>query len=220
MTIPKNSSGKGSTCVFLIKGFHVWLFQFFDLTGVIHWLSVFPNCISIENMVNCTDNFTFKLKQTSDMNKKTFTLIIFLYLAFFQMSKTMGIERTKEDSKKNYLSIYFGIFEWNLNYEGNILQFQKSYSNIRCGFGYWGLIEEAGNYLNPSFVHVIGKKNSHLEVDIGVKIFVIKSSNFAKPSNMPDLFLGYRFEKPDGKFLFRAGINYPTVLNLGFGYKF
>lgn len=134
----------------------------------------------------------------------------------------MGTEPPKDDIKKNYLNIYFGIFEWNLNYERNILQFPKSYSNIRFGFDSYGLLEESGYFFSPSFVHVIGKRNSHFEVDMGIKIFVIESANFAKPSNtiMPDLFLGYRFEKPNGKFVFRTGINFPAAVNLGIGFKF
>jgi hypothetical protein len=37
---------------------------------------------------------------------------------------------------------------------------------------------------------------------------------------IPDIFAGYRYEKPSGSFIFRAGNNYPTLINVGLGCKF
>jgi hypothetical protein len=79
-----------------------------------------------------------------------------------------------------------------------------------------------GFYLNPALVHMIGSRNSHLELDLGFKYIV----NYKNPDNhlslylIPDVFAGYRYDKPDGDFIFRIGINYPTIINIGVGIKF
>lgn len=59
----------------------------------------------------------------------------------------------------------------NLNYERNILQLPKSYTNIRLGIGRANFSEfrTLAFYLNPSLVHLIGKRNSHLELNLGFK---------------------------------------------------
>jgi hypothetical protein len=124
--------------------------------------------------------------------------------------------------RHNSLSIYAGLFdEFNINYERNIFQRPQSYTNIRLGFGNASFITAGdGLYINPSLVHLIGKKNSHLELDIGIKYIV----NYPDPKPslvlVPDLFAGYRFEKPSGGIILRIGLNYPTIINLGIGIKF
>lgn len=75
-------------------------------------------------------------------------------------------------------------------------------------------------YLNPAVVHLIGRKNSHIELNMGFKYSLGKTPDTIRKVLVPDLFAGYRFEKPDGRFIFRTGFNYPTLINIGIGYKF
>jgi len=87
-----------------------------------------------------------------------------------------------------------------------------------------GMFVDAGEgyYVNPSVVNVFGAGNSHLEIDVGLKIMVtnsIDNPSFSE-SVIPDLFMGYRYEKPSGDFVFRVGNNYPTFINIGIGCKF
>ncbi|MCX6302429.1 MAG: hypothetical protein NTW82_09615 [Bacteroidia bacterium] len=129
--------------------------------------------------------------------------------------------------KRNYIGAYVGIFEWNLNYERNIFQRPRSYTNLRFGFGLWKdeptKYGYGGNYLNASLVHLIGKRTAHFELILGIKYFITGRdevmNTFGYPY-LPDLYFGYRHEKPDGKLVLRFGINIPTLVNLGIGYKF
>jgi hypothetical protein len=61
-----------------------------------------------------------------------------------------------------------------------------------------------------------------MEIDVGIKYMLtnsISDPNFSD-TFIPDIFVGYRYEQPSGGFIFRIGFSYPTVINLGIGYKF
>jgi len=126
--------------------------------------------------------------------------------------------------KKNSINFYTGTvyMDVNLNYERNILQFSNSYSNIRLGIGRADFREfrVLAYYLNPAIVHLIGRRNSHLELNLGFKYPISQLPKTINRIFVPDLFVGYRYEKPDGWFIFRMGINYPSIFDLGFGFKF
>ena len=113
--------------------------------------------------------------------------------------------------------MYISLCEYNINYERNIMQRPKSYTNLRMGFGLPVLNFFNGYYLNPSLVHLIGKKNKHFELNLGFKYIVEKDSS---NSFLPDIYAGYRYEKPSGGIIFRAGVNLFTLFNIGIGFKF
>ena len=124
---------------------------------------------------------------------------------------------------RNSINVYVGVFEYNINYERNILQKSNSNSNLRLGFGHGAFLNAGeGKYINPAFVHLIGKKNSFFEINAGLKCMITNS--IAEPKFfeefVPDIFLGYRFEKPEKGVTFRAGFSFSTAINIGFGYKF
>lgn len=117
----------------------------------------------------------------------------------------------------NAFGYYIGLIEYNINYERRIIQLQKSYTNIRVGFGYWTDLQEEGNYYNAALAHILGKNKSHLEFNLGVKYLIARVSE----SNMffPDIYAGYRFEKQDDRFDFRAGFANRSFINIGIGFK-
>jgi hypothetical protein len=123
--------------------------------------------------------------------------------------------------RRNSLNVSFAPFEkYNLNYERNIRQGQQSYTNISIGFGSGAFLNYGdGFYLNSSLVHLTGKRNSHLELNLGFK-YIVSPRRKLSLNLVPDLFAGYRFEKPDGLFIFRIGLYYPNYLNCGIGFKF
>jgi len=61
-----------------------------------------------------------------------------------------------------------------------------------------------------------GKKNSHMEIAIG---YVSFSDSGFYDSNL-GFELGYRFQKPGEKFLFRIGSGMPTILFVSIGISF
>ncbi len=124
---------------------------------------------------------------------------------------------------KNSINTYVGIFEINFNYERNVLQMERGLGHLRLGVGQARFVQAGeGKYINMSYVHVVGKKESHLEADIGFKYMLTNSIDDPKFSEefIPDLFIGYRFQNQPRGIILRAGINYPTIINLGIGLAF
>lgn len=128
-----------------------------------------------------------------------------------------------KSEKSNVIGFYVGIVEVNLHYERSIFQRSNSSGKLRIGTGYAGFLNAGeGNYFNAAFVQLFGAQNSHVELDAGVKYLLTNSIQDPTFSDqfIPDIFAGYRFEKPTGGIIFRAGLNYPTLINVGVGYKF
>jgi len=126
---------------------------------------------------------------------------------------------------RNSIKFDVGLLDLNLNYERTIIQGSRSFSNLRLGFGAgWFAIksESAGVYFNGAFVHLTGRKNSHMEIDLGAKYLFKNAISDPNISEIiiPDIFFGYRFEKPTGGFISRVGFCYPTMINVGIGGKF
>src|SRR3954454_21512766 len=83
--------------------------------------------------------------------------------------KAQNVDNSSTKARNN-IKVYVGVLEGNINYERNISQRPKSYSNLRLGFGHAAFLNAGeGNYINPAFVHLIGEKSSHLEIDLGIK---------------------------------------------------
>jgi hypothetical protein len=126
--------------------------------------------------------------------------------------------------KKNSINLYIGsvYMDVNLNYERFILQFPRSFTNIRLGIGRadYSEFRILAFYLNPSLVYLLGKRNSHLELNLGFKYPISQLPEGISRVLVPDLFAGYRYERPEGRFIFRMGINYPSIFDIGLGFKF
>lgn len=162
----------------------------------------------------------------SNFTIKSFSVTCLLIVGLLCSTRLRAQESKKEPSKfhLNSIGIYLGALDFNLNYERNILQHRASYSNIRLGGGYFSSLGAQGAYLNPAFVHIFGKSSSHAEFNIGLKFFVTGSRQSVTSSEAPfvlfDLFGGYRYEPPAGRFFFRAGISVPSLINVGTGLRF
>ena len=156
--------------------------------------------------------------------KKILMSVVILIISVICGIENLGQEKgsSTPEFRRNSINGYIGFVEYNINYERNIFQMPKSYTNLRMGFGYGAfVIAGEGIYLNPAIVHLIGKKHSFLELNLGFKYIVSYDGLDADYSKflMPDFFAGYHFERPDGKRVFRVGINWPTLINIGIGFK-
>jgi hypothetical protein len=127
-------------------------------------------------------------------------------------------ERPKEIRYLNSINSYIGLIEFNFNYERNFMQRPKSYTNFRAGYSYWTNLQLEGNCVEAVFVHLLGRKNSHPEFNLGVKYIIDKAGK--ENVVVPLLYVGYRYDNPEGRFIFRYGLTYPSIFNLGIGYKF
>lgn len=134
-------------------------------------------------------------------------------------------ERSDHETKplRNRIGVYLGLLEINLNYERNIIQRPKSYSNIRIGIGSFTDLQFGGKYINASLIQLLGKRKSHAEVDLGCKLFLAGTNlNFESPRTflIPDIYVGYRYENPENREFFRIGFSFPSLINVGGGFKF
>ncbi|MDD3740350.1 MAG: hypothetical protein PHH30_03840 [Bacteroidales bacterium] len=143
-----------------------------------------------------------------------------------------------ENTTKNNIYLSAGstlIFSaFTLNYERNIFNRPNSEWNIRGGWGLnaalWGIV--CHHYL-LDICYISGKSNHHFEACFGVSM-LFDREYFVYYKNDPDLYepfsyfadwypsayLGYRYKKPDGKFLFRAGLGWPEQFGVGIGFSF
>lgn len=118
---------------------------------------------------------------------------------------------------RNNINLYVSLYEYNINYERAIIQCPKSSTNLRLGCGLINTSFDGGYYYNPSLVQLFGKSNKHLEADLGFKYLI---QNGSTNSFLPDIYAGYRYEKPSGGIIFRLGIDLFTLFNIGLGIKF
>ena len=151
---------------------------------------------------------------------KKITASVLITIASIFLSVCTHSQESVYPSEKlpgNNINAYISLFEYNINYERKIFQLPKSFTNLRIGFGIINSSYDGGYYYNSSIVHLFGKKNSHLELNLGLKYAVQKGfSN----SFWPDIYAGYRYEKPSGLLMFRIGVNLYTLYNIGIGIKF
>jgi hypothetical protein len=128
----------------------------------------------------------------------------------------------------------------NLNYERKIMVREDKFINsllIRVGGGTWASWDVSGPHAVAGLTLLTGKKNSHIEIDFGIttlydrlgyKLDVsdAESGYGSKPSRSdymatyPAGGIGYRFQKPDGTFVFRTGITFPESFYISFGVHF
>lgn len=151
-------------------------------------------------------------------------LLCFTDLANGQLVSAQENNTTGSDIHKNSVQTSIGLIDLNISYERLLLKRSHSLTGLRGGLGYMGTYYwDEGIYLNFQIVHLIGRQSSHLELDAGLKAMTpVGKSVFQQPNHplFPDVYAGYRYEKPGGKFLFRAGVSNTTLINVGVGYKF
>lgn len=89
---------------------------------------------------------------------------------------------------------------------------------LRVGTGIWEIWEEVGWTCMINYTCLTGTGNNHFELGIGAAFwqYLTTDDKFVLPS----LNLGYRYKKPDGKFIFRTGGGFPESAYVSFGYCF
>ncbi len=122
-----------------------------------------------------------------------------------------------------------GISVLNCNYERMLAQpkeneFFASYI-LKFSYGIWEeFLGNKGTNYSAGLTTLTGQKNAHLELHLGFTILSeaafspINYFNYKKSS--PTGNVGFRYQKPNGKFIFRTGISHPDYLYLSFGSAF
>lgn len=189
----------------------------------------------------------YNIKAFSTFYKKTINMkinLIFTILFCSQLlfSQEKNIEPVKFNNK-NSVQLDLGghgMF-YSLNYERIIFNGKRFKTAAQVGFAYyprsWGYLE----LWTPIGINeIVSFGNHHIEFGVGVvpvRDPGISNEDFTIPPSWSTFLsarLGYRYQKPDGKFLFRAGftplaegslrsipnLNIHPLAGISFGYSF
>ncbi len=157
-----------------------------------------------------------------------FTVILILSLHFF-CKNTYSQQDDYKEKANDLNAIYFSAGTavlWHgasLTYERglNTNLFNKNISTFaKLGSGYYLIWDWSPEYGGPwAFSHygwLLGKDIHHFEISAGV--FYGFSGDLM--GLFPSGTIGYRYNKPLGKFIFRANASFPEALNISAGFKF
>lgn len=143
------------------------------------------------------------------------------------------ITGTAQNSRndKNSLSLAVAITGVvNLNYERYLWSFGSKKRWKLFGRAFYGSAGAIGNdYIQAALLPniVSGRGKNHFETSLG-PVFLFDwddgRSVLTRPTNFVHLFvhanMGYRFQSPYKRFIFRTGIGYPEVIYIGMGWSF
>lgn len=149
--------------------------------------------------------------------------ILFIFLAPSIFSSHVEAQNTAstELSKINLYADFGGGFSRglaSLNFERRIFSSKKLTLYARGGIGGGGIDETAGPGIIGAFTMLTGKGNNHVEINGGT--FIGRNSDFIDELFfMPIADLGYRYEKPEGGFIFKTSAGFLGI-RFGLGYAF
>ena len=155
------------------------------------------------------------------MKKINQYILLFSILLSTVLSEVNASEIINQDSlktSKNNIHVEsFLIFIQSINYENNIYKSNLIQLNGRYGIAYqqiefFGVTESIGGIGGLTFL--LGRKRGHLETLIAGFIPFQRSGAL-----WPIIELGYRYQNPNGGFLFRTFLG-TTGIGIGLGYGF
>ena len=156
--------------------------------------------------------------------KKLFTILMLIPVILFGQNEP----NTKIDlPKKNiYGELHVGLFSQGvMNYERQIFSGKTVSWYGRLGGGYGAIVEWGGDIGwggLGAITMLTGKKNNHFELNAGGFLGLDCPCGIGKDGEafiFPIFNVGYRFQKPEGGFIFRANAGIIS-LGLSFGYAF
>jgi len=161
-------------------------------------------------------------------------LVIIIFLSYINICYSQGLNTDINSNKLNKnviyatLGVYPGEFYGTLmgNYERMIIEFPTTFISslwVRVGAGPWVWWTGNGTNYVSTISLLTGRKGVHMETGLGALLtYNPESKNFRHL--IRDRYLagniGFRFQKPGGKFVFRTGIGWPEFLYLSLGYSF
>ncbi|MDX2414156.1 MAG: hypothetical protein QNK33_03090 [Bacteroidales bacterium] len=133
-------------------------------------------------------------------------------------TQTFSSAKSVIGGTSGFLAIYiYGSMSY--DYEISKLSFrnwQKLYLSVAGGFyNTWG---DEGTHFSVRAIGLTGQKKGHIEAGGGFAVMMNK--NEGSTSIIPAVHIGYRFQKPSGGIVFRAGFGIPEAIYLGLGYNF
>lgn len=170
-----------------------------------------------------------------------FSLFILSSIAFYCKGQDTKEATSQVKESKNVIHGTIGFiplyFAGNISYErrfaANSDKFLRSFW-LKVSGGAWAAWAVGGPLYYAGITSLTGSGKSHLEFNLGFASRYDKKSYEEKdyfrptePKVKSDYYknsiaggIGYRFQSPDGGFVFRAGISYPESIYIGLGISF
>lgn len=172
-------------------------------------------------------------------------VITFIFLFFIGISiisaQSADISRVRKvpfdenTLKKNALYLSLGGGAQSLIYEVNFANAPRSAWHFKTGIGFNQDIFAGNNvHFLAGITYLTGRKRkSHLELNGGAALMFdydnyrynqsinysgMSANDFLSVHVIP--YIGYRYQKPGGRFIFRYGVGYPEIAAISFGYAF
>lgn len=143
------------------------------------------------------------------------SLLLLCNKAQAQSAKTGGLSRFNV-----YADLGGGISRGlvSINVEGKLFSGTGVSCYLRGGLGGGGSDDSDGPGVLGAFTTLVGKRNNHFELNTG--LFLGQNSEAQNETfYLPILDVGYRYQKPQGGFIFSAKIGH-LGLRFGMGYAF
>jgi len=164
-----------------------------------------------------------------NLSKKALFFLIVTILSF-----SLTAQETKKDtinySKNSNFNIEMGtILSYSsiaINYESeNVLTSDLHFLKLEFGAGLWAASifkSNKGMLANLNAIYLYGENAHHFEIDLGASVHFSKqngSDEITYQNTLPNLFLGYRYQKQGEKIMFKAGIGAFELFQIGIGYS-
>ena len=114
----------------------------------------------------------------------------------------------------------------NVSYERILHTGEKGYFSAAGSYGLWKDEYENGDLISLTGNYLYGTGSHQIEFGLGgmIKVhydqYFTNEKKFDHVTLLPDLFLGYRYKKPAGHLIFKAGVGFPGLVSAGVGVAF
>lgn len=153
---------------------------------------------------------------------KIFQKSFLFFFLFIIISKTFYAQ--KNVCKKNASYITTGlIYSLTICYEHEIKTTDENKRTVLRGMGGYGIriFEFEGPVAAVMINSIKGSGNKYLEYGAGLSIEIMENIAYKRDFKIwPAVNIGYRYQKPGGKFIFRTGGGWPEAAYVSIGRAF
>lgn len=166
------------------------------------------------------------------MKKMIFLLITLFYIQnmVFAVERAAISKNTEPGYTKNLLigsgHVWVMGQAASITYERIITVNKTGYLSAAVSYGKWKDSYEDGDMFAFTGNYLLGKKSHQLEMNLGalVKVhydqYYTEQNKFDHLAFLPDLYAGYRYKKPTGHLVLKAGLGFPSLVSAGVGLAF
>ena len=149
-------------------------------------------------------------------------------------SETDQITRTKKNAIYLSADITGALLASTINYERTLVSTDLGimrFLNARINYGRWFAVSAGGSNYTFTLHSITGLSKHHLEATLGLSVYYdaidyeyeLDFNNNAEKTDfllyIPQISIGYRYQKPGGILIFRGGVGIPFIqCSIGFAF--